>query len=226
MSDLSSGQQNLPFATQALNQAFSPNTGLDNQIQNQVRDQTNAQLASSGLTNTPFGAGIMGTNQTNADIALANNQQSQEGAAANISSALQGANATATNAATGLQNAGATQQNAAATLQNADSTLQNTASTLQNQYGAGTTQGATLEALGPQTQMSTAEGLQGLQSNALAQQQQAIQDWLSYMGQGTQASQVGVQEAGMQNQAASSNAAQSLQTAGMGLSMMSGLMGK
>lgn len=174
-----------PAAAMAiLNQGFDPQGKVFNQVQQQVRDQTNAQLAQSGLANSPFAAGIMGTNQSNTDIAWQNNLLNREAQAAS--------------AATGLQ----------------------------KQYGEAQTQGAALQGLGPQLQMGLAEGLQGLQMNALWEQQQAIQDWLAYMHQGTEASAVGIQEAQMQNQAAASNAAQGMQGIGQGLSLMGGLMGK
>lgn len=73
----------LPFMAQQIYQTgFDPQQALFQSMQQQVTDQTNAQLANQGLQGSPFAAGVMGQNLSGLDINWQNNQLSREAQAA------------------------------------------------------------------------------------------------------------------------------------------------
>lgn len=187
--DASSG---LPYMAQQIYQTgFDPQQALFQGVQQQVTDQTNAQLSNQGLQGSPFAAGIMGQNLSGLDVNWQNNLLNRE-----------------------TQAAGAI-----------NPTIQ--------QYGQSQQQSAGLQQSGPQSQMEASAALSGLNSAALAQDQQAIGDWLQYLGQGTQASGTAAQEQmslnsqalqaqGMNMQANQASQQQTMGMLGQGLSLMAG----
>jgi hypothetical protein len=106
-------------------------------------------------------------------------------------------------------------------------------SELTGRYGDVSREGIGLQASAPLMQMQVSQGLSGLYGNFLGQQQQAIDNWLRYLGQGSQANAVGVQA---QSAADSSNLQarqleqqrqqQQTQNIMQGVGMLGGLMGK
>jgi hypothetical protein len=186
------------MAGQIYQTGMDPQNQLFASTQRQVMDQSNAVNASHGLADTPYGAGIEGANLGNFDIAWQNNLLNRQTQAATaVDQIMQQYNTDATTAAQILKDYGQ-----------------------MNQAGIG------LEALGPQIQMSTAEGLQGLEGTVLAQQQQQISDWLAYLSQGNQNQQSSVSTASSMNQA--NQAAQQSMMSGIGQigGMMGGMLGK
>lgn len=185
-------------AGQIYQTGMDPQNQLFRSTQQQVIDQSNAANASHGLADTPYGAGIEGSNLGNFDIAWQNNLLNrQTQAATSINSIMQQYNTDATTAAQILKDYGQ-----------------------MNQAGIG------LEQLGPASQLSTAEGLQGLEGTVLGQQQQQISDWLAYLSQGNQNQQSSVSTAASMNQA--NQAAQASQMQGIGQigGMLGGMLGK
>jgi hypothetical protein len=69
----------LPYMGQQIYQsAFDPQQALFQQMQQQVTDQTNAQLSNQGLQGSPFAAGVMGQNLSGLDINWQNNLLNRE----------------------------------------------------------------------------------------------------------------------------------------------------
>lgn len=70
-----------PYASQILQTGFDPQNALYNRTQQQLTDQTNAQNAMSGLSGSPYGAGV--ANQANSNFNIDwQNQQLQRQATA------------------------------------------------------------------------------------------------------------------------------------------------
>jgi hypothetical protein len=168
--------------------SFDPQQALFQSMQQQVTDQTNAQLSNQGLTGSPFAAGIMGQNLSGLDINWQNNLLNREA---------QGAQAI---------------------------------SGLESQFGKSQQTSAALQFQGPQSQMETSSALSNLNSAVLAQDQQAIGDWLNYLTAGTQAGATAASEQMALNDqsltAQQMNMQQQQAQQQMGMSLLSGIAGK
>lgn len=68
------GQGAIPYASQILQTGFDPQQALYNRTQQQVQDQINAQLASAGLSSSPYGAGVASQGLSNFNIDWQNAQ--------------------------------------------------------------------------------------------------------------------------------------------------------
>lgn len=68
----------LPYGNQILQNAFDPQSALYNRTQQQVADQLNAVNAQSGLSASPYGAGVAGQGLSNFNIDWQNNQLNRE----------------------------------------------------------------------------------------------------------------------------------------------------
>lgn len=176
------------YAAEVANMGLDPQNEIYNGLQRQMLDQTRSRLASSGLSGTPYAAGVEGSNLGALQTAWENNKLNR-----------------------------ATQAG-------------ETANTMLQGYGTLSREGAGLQTAAPMTQLAISEGLGGLAGNYLAKDQQAIADWLQYLGQGTQANSVGTQAYEAQQsraQAASEAAAnRSMQAAQMGAGLVGSIMGK
>lgn len=71
-----------PYASQILQTGFDPQNALYNRTQQQVQDQQRASLAASGLSGTPYGAGVEGQTLSNFNIDWQNNLLNRENTAA------------------------------------------------------------------------------------------------------------------------------------------------
>jgi len=99
-------QQLQPYIAQTLNTAYDPQQALYHQQLQGTMDQTNAQLAQSGLTSSPWGAGIANQANQNFNINWLQSQLAREQTGANTAAGLLGAGGTAaTTGATLGQNA-------------------------------------------------------------------------------------------------------------------------
>lgn len=123
----------LPAATQALNLGFDPQSALYKQQLQQLNDQVGANSAARGITNSPYGASVANTADTNFNIDWQNNQlQRALSALSGYSGAVSGAGNQATQAGSlGAQGANALNDQGAVpfTAANNVSTNQNTALT-------------------------------------------------------------------------------------------------
>lgn len=68
----------LPYGNQILQNAFDPQSALYNRTQQQVADQLNAVNAQSGLSASPYGAGVAGQGLSNFNIDWQNNRLNRE----------------------------------------------------------------------------------------------------------------------------------------------------
>jgi hypothetical protein len=189
------GQVLPAMAGQIYQSGFDPQGQMFNSLQQQVTDQTRAALAGSGLGDSPYGAGVLGTNLGNLDINWQNNLLNRQTQAAQSINAIQQQYGT-------------------------DAT---TAAQIAKDYGQLNQAGVGLEMLGPEFQLQVGEGLQGMYGAVLGQIQQQISDWLAYLSQGNQNQQSSVSTAAEMNQA--NQAAQASQGGGGGLGMAGQLMG-
>lgn len=165
------------YAHQVAAMGLDPQNQIRDRLQRDMSNQTRSRLAGSGLANTPYGAGVEGSNLANFQNAWENNK---------LNRATQGA-------------------------ESASNLLQN--------YGGLTAAGVGLQAAAPTMQLGVSQSLAGLAGNYLAQRQQAIADWLQYLGQGTQANAVGAQayEAAESRKQRASESRQSGLMQGLGL---------
>jgi hypothetical protein len=76
------GNQGVPYASQILQTGFDPQHALYNRTQQQLTDQVNAQNAMSGLSGSPYGAGVANQAASNFNIDWQNTQLQREQAAA------------------------------------------------------------------------------------------------------------------------------------------------
>jgi hypothetical protein len=83
-----SAQQPLNYQGQALAAGFDPQNQLYAQQYQQNQDQTNANLANSGVANTPYGAGLANQSGQNFNINWQNQQLGREAQAANTAGQL------------------------------------------------------------------------------------------------------------------------------------------
>jgi hypothetical protein len=194
-----------PYAQQLLQTGFDPQQALYDRTQQQVQDQLRAQNASSGLSSSPYGAGVVDQGLSNFNIDWQNQQLQRQATAAQGYGALSnaigqdytGANALQTQAIGNLQNAGGIPFSTAQGIS-------------QSQLG-----GLGALAAGVQTSFGPAQTL--------------AQDYQSYLGLGNQASGSvnAAQNSQFANQLAAFNAQQNQQNqslAGLG-SLGSGLFG-
>ncbi|RJQ38261.1 MAG: hypothetical protein C4555_05200 [Dehalococcoidia bacterium] len=147
------------YAMRVADLALDPQSQIYNSLQREMMERTRARNAFSGLENTPYAAGIEGSNLASLQTGWQNNL---------LNRAVQGGQS--------IQG-------------------------LIGQFGDTTKTGEAIMASAPTMQMAVSQGLAGLAGNYLAQQQQAISDWLQYLGQGTQANAVGVQAQSAADQA-------------------------
>jgi hypothetical protein len=68
------GQGGMPYASQIMQTGFDPQHALYDRTQQQVQDQLRATNAMSGLSGTPYGAGVMGQGLSNFNIDWQNQQ--------------------------------------------------------------------------------------------------------------------------------------------------------
>lgn len=76
------GNMASPYASQILQTGFDPQNALYNRTQSQLTDQVNAQNAMSGLSGSPYGAGVANQAASNFNIDWQNNQLQRESTAA------------------------------------------------------------------------------------------------------------------------------------------------
>lgn len=109
------GNQAAPYGQQILQTGFDPQSALYNRTQQQTMDQLQAANAMSGLSGSPYGAGVVGQGISNFNIDWQNQQLQRQATAASGYGALNnavgqdfsGANALGTGAVGNYQNAGA-----------------------------------------------------------------------------------------------------------------------
>lgn len=127
----SSGTSMLPYAQSIMQTAMDPQNALYAQTQGTNNQQNAANLANSGLLNSPYGQSVLGNANTNFNIDWQNNQLAREATGASAAGGLLSNAGGAINTGTGISNAAGTQYaNAAALPYSAYSTLgtgQNTA---------------------------------------------------------------------------------------------------
>ena len=86
------GQTGIPYASQILQTGFDPQSALYNRTQQQTQDQINAQLGMSGLSGSPYGAGVAAQGLSNFNIDWQNQQlQRQTQAASGYGNLVSGA---------------------------------------------------------------------------------------------------------------------------------------
>ena len=68
----------LPYGQSILQTGFDPQNQLYNRTQNQVQQQTDAQLAATGVGATPYGASVMAQSADNFNIDWQNNQEARQ----------------------------------------------------------------------------------------------------------------------------------------------------
>lgn len=199
------GNQAAPYGQQILQTGFDPQNALYDRTQQQIRDQTSATNAMSGLSGTPYGAGVQNQALSNFNIDWQNQQLQRQATAAQGYGAL--------NNAVGADYTGGSGLGSAATgnYQNAGGIPYSTAQ--------GISQGQ-LGGLG-----ALASGVQGSFQPA----QTLANDYQAYLGLGNQASGAfnSAQNSNFQNQLAAFNAQQAQNNsnlAGLG-SLGSGLFG-
>lgn len=98
-----------PAIQATLNTAYDPQSALYGQQRQQNTDYTNATLAQSGLTNTPWAAGASSQSDQYFNTNWLQTQLGREQTGANTISSLEGTSANAANTAASLGNQGATQ---------------------------------------------------------------------------------------------------------------------
>lgn len=72
------GNTLVPYASQILQTGFDPQNALYNRTQQQITDQANAQNAMSGLSGSPYGAGVANQASQNFNIDWQNQQESRQ----------------------------------------------------------------------------------------------------------------------------------------------------
>lgn len=125
--------QALPAATQTLNMGFDPQSALYKQTLQQLNDQVNANSASRGITNSPYGASVANSADSTFNIDWQNNQLSSAlqalsgytGAVTSAGNSATTAGALGSNGAAALNNAGAVPFNATNTIAGNQSTALN-----------------------------------------------------------------------------------------------------
>lgn len=199
------GNQAAPYGQQILQTGFDPQNALYDRTQQQIRDQTSATNAMSGLSGTPYGAGVQNQALSNFNIDWQNQQLQRQATAAQGYGAL--------NNAVGADYTGGSGLGSAATgnYQNAGALPYSTAQ--------GISQGQ-LGGLG-----ALASGVQGAYQPA----QTLANDYQAYLGLGNQASGAfnSAQNSNFQNQLQAfnaQNAQNNSSLAGLG-SLGSGLFG-
>ena len=157
------GNQNASFAPQALAQGFDPMNANYNRLFQQNQDQTNATNAMSGVSNSPYGAGVANESNINFNSNWLDKLLGRENTAASTAATLTGgANTAYTGAAN--QGTGAISTEASASGLPASTYNQNI-----------------MDSLRALTGETTAAG------GAAGVQDQALQQILSYLGYGTDA---------------------------------------
>ena len=187
------GMAAAPYGQQILQTGFDPQQALYNRTQQQLQDQLRAQNAASGLSSSPYGAGVVGQGLSNFNIDWQNQQLQRQG------TALQGYGAL--NSAVGQDFSGANALGQAAT-------------GAYGQQGAipyQTAQGISQNQLGGLGALSA-----GVQS-AYAPSQTLANNYQSYLGLGQSASGGlnAAQNANYQNQLNAFNAQQAQQNASL-----------
>lgn len=167
------GFSQIPYAQSLYNMGFDPQQALYNRAAGQTQQGTLANLSNAGLATSPYGQGVLGNTMGNFNIDWQNQQ---------LGRALQGA-----------QGAGGVLQNAAGLVG----------------QGAGMQAGAPGQFLAAsgmpygaygqigQGQFGALQGLQGIGQGAQNLAQQQVQDYLSYLGYGTQQQLANTQTAGL-----------------------------
>ena len=136
----------LPAATQALNMGFDPQNALYQQQNQQNQDSVNAAQAARGITNSPYGASVSNTANTNFNLDWQNNQlQRALQSLAGYDTAVGSAASNATSAenlgsagANAINNAGAVPFAATNTIAGNQSTALNNLLSVLGNSGAGT----------------------------------------------------------------------------------------
>ena len=156
----------LPYSTNLLNSGFDPQSALYNRTVQQLQDQTRAGLEARGLSMSPYGAGVEGQTMGNFNIDWQNNQLQRQLAAAQGAGGLVGAGGGAMTTGANLGTGGISQMNFGGNLP-------------YQTFGgiAG-------------DQLSGLNALSGAGMAATQIPQTSIQDYLSYIGAGNQASGV------------------------------------
>jgi hypothetical protein len=168
----------LPGASAIMQAGFDPQQALYNQTYGQVSNQANAQNAASGLSMTPYGASVAGSDLSNFNINWQNQQLQREATAAGAAGGLVNQAGGAINTGTGIMNAAPGQYATAAGMP----------------Y-------TTQQGIGNQQNQAISQYL-GLGSSAQGLSNQQISDYLSYLQTGNQAGSVANQTAqlGLQQQ--------------------------
>lgn len=96
-------------ANSILQQGFDPQNALYNQTLQKLTDQTNAQLANSGVAATPYGQGVLGDTLGNFNIDWQNNQLNRMSTAGSAATGLNAGAAGLANTAAGLYGQAGTQ---------------------------------------------------------------------------------------------------------------------
>lgn len=163
------GQAAAGYVPQALAQGFDPQNALYNRGYQQNQDQTNAINAMSGVSNSPYGAGVAAQSGQNFNLGWDQQQLANQATAAGTANSLTGAANTGLTGANTLGNAAVTGQAGYSALPS-QTYEQNILSQLQ----------------GLQAGNQTTSGASGITDQALSQ-------LLGYLGYGTQAT--GAQQA-------------------------------
>ena len=196
-----------PYIQQALQAGFDPQSSLYNQQYQQMLDQSNAINAMSGVAQSPYGAQLSTQNAQNFNNQWLNQQLGRQQTAAATSGALASEYG-------GLANTANTSFNNAVNLSTQSAEALQNAGQLPYQTYLGQQTDA-LNALG--AQISGGNQLASGVTQSMTPTQQAISDYLGYLGIGQTASQIGASIGGQnfqQNQAMGQNLATSL--AGLG----------
>lgn len=104
------GGANAGYVSQALAQGFDPQNALYNRGVQQTLDQQNAINAMSGVSNSPYGAGVTGQAMQDFNLGWDRQQLANQATAANTANTLTGAANTGFTGANALGNAAVTQQ--------------------------------------------------------------------------------------------------------------------
>lgn len=169
------GSQLLQYAPQIAQAAFDPQNALYARTQQQLTDQVRAGEAARGIAMSPYGAGVENNALSNFNIDWQNNALNRANTGVGALSTLGGA---AGNALSGGLNLG---QGASSLYGTGSSLPYTTANTIgQNKIGA-------------------LDSLSGAGNAANTQSQQAISDWLNYLGQGNAANQTGIAQQAQNN---------------------------
>lgn len=191
------GNAAAPYASQILQTGFDPQNALYNRTQQQLTDQLNATNANSGLASSPYGAGVVGQGLTNFNIDWQNNQLGRQATAASAYGNLTNSIGQDYTGAGQLGTAGAQALQAGGTLP----------------YSTFVGQG--------NDQQTLLNNLNSASTQSFALPQLLGSDYLSYMGHGTNASQLD-----LQNQGQGFNQSQAVgQGVGQGISGLSSALG-